>query len=62
MDRKINSYLLKIYFTDNLLGRLCVQGTCTNRYGQCGSRLSKTSYPKSKVICVTQLPSETENE
>ncbi len=33
----------RFYLYDRL-GRLCVQGTCSNRYGQCGSRLAVTSY------------------
>jgi RHS repeat-associated protein len=33
----------RFYLYDQF-GRLCVQGTCSNRYCQCGSRLAKVSY------------------
>ena len=46
-------YRNRFYLYDRL-GRLCVQGTCSNRYGQCGSMLAATSYASgSQGICQT---------
>ena len=43
----------RFYLYDQF-GRLCVQGTCGNRYVQCGSMLSATSYASgSQGICQT---------
>ena len=43
----------RFYLYDQF-GRLCVQGTCTSRYVQCGSTLSATSYASgSQGICQT---------
>ena len=43
----------RFYLYDQF-GRLCVQGTCGNRYVQCGSMLSATSYASGSLgICQT---------
>ena len=42
------------FFLYDRFGRLCVQGTCGNRYGQCDTRLAVTSYSGSSGgICQT---------
>ena len=46
-----NRYRFYLY---DQFGRLCVQGTCGNRYVQCGSMLSATSYASGSLgICQT---------